>query len=82
MKKGDLVRLKQPFAPEPGGQQQYQFAVIMALIKAQDVLSESPAFESAIVSLFDPASHTIYTDEFGAQAMFVFQQNEIEPVET
>lgn len=94
---GDTVRLLQPFRPQRYCVQQYTFAVVVGVIKGGSTRSKNyqmlrdsiPAprehqlsLDELVVHLYEPQSATIYTDQFGAKALFSFDGDEVELLKT
>lgn len=93
IKPGDVVRLLQPFRPERYGFQEYAFGIVAGVIldgvrrsknyqslsdSEQTVEGHQPERDGLVVHLYDPASSTIYTDQFGVKALFSFDFDEVE----
>ena len=77
MKVGDIIRLKQPFCPDPRIYKAYRYAVVAELIQpATGLASAFPA--EILVNLYDPVISEVYTDERGVKVLYVFYPEEIE----
>lgn len=90
MKTGDIVRLKQPFKPQPQHPKEYCFGIITDLVTdpvqeglpqdshEEPELSNPLELSEILVYLYDPDTSTIFTDELGVQAVFAFKLDEVE----
>lgn len=94
---GDTVRLLQPFRPQHYCVQQYAFAIVVGVIKGGSTRSKNyqvlwdsipaplehqPRMDELVVHLYEPQSSTIYADQFGTKALFSFDGDEVELLET
>ncbi|MFQ3617318.1 MAG: hypothetical protein SNJ57_11835 [Cyanobacteriota bacterium] len=76
---GDLVRLKQPFQPDPNRDRTYSYGIIAGIVWSEDASSLSPPTE-IVLYLYDPDAQQIYTDSAGLQAIYAFRPDELERV--
>ncbi|WP_448602661.1 hypothetical protein [Thermoleptolyngbya sp.] len=74
---GDLVRLKQPFQPEPDSKRQYRYGIIAGIVWSEDASPPSPPVE-IVLYLYDPDTQQAYTDAAGLQAIYAFRPDELE----
>lgn len=90
IKPGDLVRLLQPFRPERYCIKQYAFAIVagvvtdgrssnrQSLLDSKQAAGQQPELDELVVYLYEPDSSTTYVDQFGMQALFSFNSDEVE----
>ncbi len=81
METGDVVRLKKPFKVRSEDSKEYTFGIVAALIWSEGeetVQATSSTPVEVLVYLYDPETSTLYTDEAGMQAVFIFRLDEIE----
>lgn len=74
---GDLVRLKQPFQPEPDSDRTYNYGIIAGIVWSEDASPPSPPVE-IVLCLYNPDTQKIYIDSSGLQALYAFRPNELE----
>lgn len=75
---GDLVRLKQPFQPEPNSDRVYSYGIIAGIVWSEDASPPSPPVE-IVLYLYDPDAQQIYTDSAGLEALYAFRPDELGP---
>ncbi|MDX2097618.1 MAG: hypothetical protein SFW36_07560 [Leptolyngbyaceae cyanobacterium bins.59] len=87
VKAGSIVRLMQPFQPDPQASYQYQFGVVAGITASEEDgtqdLSQQPlgsVGSEVIIYLYDPELDKPYLDAWGMQALFYFAATEVEPV--
>lgn len=80
MEVGDIVRLKTPFKPVTGSEQEYSCAVIAGLVRSNSSEMEQSDILEVIVYLYDPESAQVYSDEFGTDAIYSVQPDEIDAI--
>lgn len=81
MKIGDIVRLKQPFKPEPDCLEEYRYGVVIGLVETdRDSTGAQPRsrLSEVILQLYNPETAIVYTDGFGTRPMFYFRIDELE----
>lgn len=86
MEIGDIVRLKQPFRPEPACLEEYRYGVVIGLVEIDRDKSnrddsepgQRSQFSEVILQLYQPETSSVYTDELGIQPMFYFRIDELE----
>lgn len=81
MEIGDIVRLKQPFRPEPDCVEEYRYGIVVGLIEIDrddNEPGQRSQLSEAVLQLYQPETSKVYTDEFGIQPMFYFRIDEIE----
>lgn len=81
MEIGDIVRLKQPFRPEPDCLEEYRYGIVVGLIEIDRDDSEPgqrSQLSEAVLQLYQPETSKVYIDEFGIQPMFYFRIDELE----
>ncbi|GAB4466078.1 MAG: hypothetical protein OHK0037_21480 [Elainellaceae cyanobacterium] len=76
---GDIVRLKQPFQPEPDSDRTYSYGIIAGIVWSEDASPPSPPVE-IVLYLYDPDAQRVYTDATGLEAIYAFRPNELELV--
>ncbi|BAU43725.1 hypothetical protein [Leptolyngbya sp. O-77] len=76
---GDLVRLKQPFQPEPDSDRTYSYGIIAGIVWSEDASLPSPPVE-IVLYLYDLDTRQIYVDSAGLQAIYAFRADELELV--
>lgn len=91
MEIGDIVRLKQPFRPEPDCLEEYHYGIVIGLVEMEressdrnvkDIKTSEPRqrsqFSEVVLQLYQPETSSVYTDELGSQSMFYFRVDELE----
>lgn len=76
---GDIVRLKQPFQPEPDSDRTYNYGIIAGIVWSEDASLPSPPVE-IVLYLYDPDAQQVYTDAANLEALYAFRPNELELV--
>ncbi|MDG2615007.1 hypothetical protein P7L53_02000 [Thermoleptolyngbya sichuanensis XZ-Cy5] len=74
---GDLVRLRQPFSPEPNSERTYSYGIIAGIVWSEDASPPSSPAE-IVLYLYDLDTQQIYVDSAGLQAIYAFRPDELE----
>ncbi|OLP17264.1 hypothetical protein BST81_15710 [Leptolyngbya sp. 'hensonii'] len=91
LQQGDIVRLIQPFKPDPGASQEYRFGLVVGLNRCSfEDMGAVPEPERSrrsrypvgkrmevILHLYDPVTATTYVDDRQAGALFSFYLHEV-----
>lgn len=93
IKPGDIVRLLQPFRVERDSFREYAFGIVAGVVRGNSTIRKfsqslfdskntiqkhQPELEQLVVYLYEPDSSTTYVDQFGVNALFSFDSDEVE----
>lgn len=78
MQKGDLVRLKRPFIPEPTSGKQYTLGIVVDLVWDESKETPGQGLTEVLLYLYDGDRQEPYVDEFGVNPLYSFYPSELD----